>query len=242
MATLYGANVVRDGLVLHLDAANVKSYPGSGTTWYDLSGNNRHITFYSSGGTTYDSLSPSAPNTTIENVRQFNFDGVNDWGYFNDQFVLPSSCTVSAWVKLTDSGVNGLFSHCSGGPVGVRFGITSGKLQYYYYSGGWLEKNSISTVNDGNWKYITFAKNTTELKMYINSVLDSTYTVPEQSFNMRCIGSGWGPCNSDSYGAGTDNYSQVFAGTIGEFITYSKQLSVEEIQQNFNATRGRFGI
>ena len=39
MAFRYSPKIVTDGLVLSVDAANKKSYPGSGTTWYDLSGN-----------------------------------------------------------------------------------------------------------------------------------------------------------------------------------------------------------
>jgi hypothetical protein len=53
MATLYGANVVTDGLVLHLDAANVKSYLGSGTVWKDLSGKGHNGTLIN--GAAYNS-------------------------------------------------------------------------------------------------------------------------------------------------------------------------------------------
>lgn len=242
MGIAYNTSIVRDGLVLHLDAANVKSYPGSGTAWRDLSPTKRDVTFYGLGGTTYTNNPPLAPNSTIENVRQFNFDGVNDWGYFSNQFTIPSISSVSAWVKLTDSGVNGILSHCSGGPVGVRYGISSGKMEYYYYSGGWVSTVSNSTVNNNTWKNVVFAKYNTDLKMYINGILDSTVIVPSQSFNIQCIGSGWGPCESNSYGAGTDTYAQVFAGSIGNILIHEKQLSANEVRHNFNALRGRYGV
>ena len=243
MSLHHNPRIVTEDLMFCLDAANVKSLPDSGAIWYDISKNNRHVTLYSTGGTTYSTTTPTAPSSSVENVKQIDFDGVNDWGYFNDQFLLPSSCTVSAWVKLTDSGTNGIFSHCSGGPVGVRFGVTSGKMQYYYYSGSWLQKTSTSaSINNGSWHNIVFAKNTADLKMYVDNELDSTHTVPEQSFYMRCIASGWGPCNSDSYGAGTDNYGQVFAGSIGAIMVHSRQLTTDEISQNFNTHRRRYGI
>src|SRR6056300_111169 len=55
MALAYNSRIVRDGLVLHLDAANVKSYPGSGSTWFDLSGNGNNFTL---AGVDYISAEP----------------------------------------------------------------------------------------------------------------------------------------------------------------------------------------
>ena len=65
MSTRYNPSIVRDGLVLYFDAANTKSYPGSGTTWYDLSGNERHGTLI------------NEPTFQSHNLGCFQFDGTN---------------------------------------------------------------------------------------------------------------------------------------------------------------------
>ena len=66
-----GPDIIEDGLVLHLDAADRNSYPLSGDTWYDLSGNDNHVTLYNSP--TYSSL----------NGGTLSFDGTNDYGFVN---------------------------------------------------------------------------------------------------------------------------------------------------------------
>jgi len=67
MGITYNTSIVRNGLVLHLDAANRKSYPGTGTTWTDLSGLNNNGTL--TNGVSYQSVNQGA----------FNFDGIDDF-------------------------------------------------------------------------------------------------------------------------------------------------------------------
>ena len=67
MSLGHGATIVRDGLVLYLDAANEKSYPGSGTTWYDLSGNGNDVTLINN------------PTYSTNNNGSFIFDGVDEY-------------------------------------------------------------------------------------------------------------------------------------------------------------------
>ena len=77
--------------------------------------------------------------------------------------------------------------------------------------------------------------------MYINGVQDfSTTLTGSVTTSLSSIGSKWGPCNSDSYGAGTDAYGTVFNGTIANIMIYTKQLTSAEVTQNYNALKGRF--
>jgi hypothetical protein len=243
MGIAYNTSIVRNGLVLHLDAANVKSYPGSGTAWNDLSGNSRNATMYNAGGTTYTNNPAGAPSYTQSNSGEFTFDGINDWGKFT-QFTFTSNISVSTWIKTSSSSSSkGIISNCSGGPVYLVYGITDGKMWYYYYTTSWQTATSNAFINDNNWKNLVWTKTGTTMKMYINSVLDSTITLTgDRSGIMNSIGCGWGPCNSDSYGAGTDNYGQVFPGTISSILAHNRELSASEVSQNFNALRGRYGI
>jgi hypothetical protein len=66
----HSPSIVRDGLVLYLDAANPKSYPGSGTTWFDLKG-------------TSNSTLSNGPTFVNSNKGYFSFDGVNDYTQIN---------------------------------------------------------------------------------------------------------------------------------------------------------------
>lgn len=236
--------LVTDSLMLFLDAGREFSYGGSGATWTDLSGNGRHVTMYNAGGTTY-STSPSGPPPFTEaTLGEFTFDGTNDFGKMT-QFVITSTTSVTAWVKtsLNSATRKGIFSHCNGGPVGMCYSIVNGKMLFYYYHTAWKTVEGTTTVTDGTWKNLVWTTNGTALKMYINGVEDKSATLDAaQTYNMNCIGSEWGPCNSDSYGAGQDSYGSAFNGSIAMIMVHSKTLSAAEVTQNFTNTRRRFGI
>lgn len=233
--------IITDQLSVYLDAGIKSSYSG-GSTWKDLSGNSRNVTLYSLGGTTYSATMPIAPTFNTERKGHFDFDGINDWGIFASQFTLSGTHSVCVWAKSTStSSDKGLLSHCSGGPVNVRYGMSAGKMQYYYYSGAWQNVVGTNNINDGTWKNLVWTKTGTALKMYTNAVLDSSHTlIASITENIRSIGVGWGPCNSISYGAGTDSYGQVFPGSIGCIMIYNKELSLSEIESNYNNMKNRF--
>lgn len=237
-----GSRIVTDELQLFLDAGNIKSYPKSGATWGDISKNNRSVTFYNAGGTTYSSNPAGAPTYSTGNNGTFTLDGVNDWGKFS-QFTIGSAVTVSIWLKTSNAGGGGLLSHCSGGPVNIGYQISGGKMHYQYYNASWQNVTGTSTISDGTWKNCVWAKTGTSMLMYINGVLDATLTLTgDISGPLCCVGSLWGPCNSDSYGAGTDSYGSVYSGDIGLVLIHGYRLSASEVLQNYNATKGRFGL
>lgn len=239
-----GPQITTRNLALFLDAADTINYPTSGgAIWYDSSGNNRHVTFYNAGGTTYSAVSPGPPTRATSAVGEFTFDGVNDWGRMASTISVGSDVTVSAWIKQTDTLDRGLLSHCNGGPVGLGYGINAGKMHYKYYTTSWQTTSGTTSVNDGNWKNLVWAKTGTTMVMYINGVQDfSTTLTGDKSSTLVSIGSYWGPCNSEGYGPGTDGYGSVFAGTLGSMMIHTAYLSATEVQQNFNALRGRFAI
>lgn len=236
--------LVTDQLQLFYDAARSFSYGGSGATWKDLSGNARNCTLYNAGGVTYNAV-PAGPPTFDTNASRgvFTFDGTNDWGKFAD-FTFGSSVSVTAWVKTTTtSGLKGVISHCSGGPVYLVYGASGTKMTYYYYTTSWQDIQGTSNINDGNWKNLVWTKSGTNLVMYINGTQDFTTTLAQdRTGSMNCIGTGWGPCNSDSYGAGQDGYTYVWPGSIAMIMVHSKQLSATEVLQNYNNTKRRFGL
>jgi hypothetical protein len=227
----YGPRVVTDGLVLALDAADVSSYPGSGTTWTDLSGNGNNGTLVNGVGYSGGSLV---------------FDGVNDYVNLGDKFSITQG-TIDFWIKLNvtiDSSSTGInyrpfgksdmfecrFNNTTAfpdaGPVGnmgFDFGISTGPLI-----------SNQTTWLGGTWYNIVFNWNssTNISNLYVQSILDNTSTAPSIT----------GQTGNFSIGASRGGSLGFMNGSISSFKIYNKALTASEIQQNFNALRGRFGI
>ena len=106
MSTRYNPSIVRDGLVLYFDAANTKSYPGSGTTWYDLSGNERHGTLI------------NEPTFQSHNLGCFQFDGTND----RVSFVSTYAKSICFWGRLSSgfADLAALVAKTAGGDGALR--------------------------------------------------------------------------------------------------------------------------
>jgi hypothetical protein len=92
MGIAYNSRVVVEGLVLALDAGNLKSYPGTGTTWTDLSGNGNNGTLTNMDG----------GNLNSANGGSFTFDGSNEYTQLPTTTLLRASATISSWINITD--------------------------------------------------------------------------------------------------------------------------------------------
>lgn len=235
MGIAYNTSIVRDGLVLHLDAANIKSYPGSGTVWKDLSGLGNHGTLVN--GPVYN----SANNGSIL------FDGVND------QVIIPHSnslapsaaITLSAWVNTdwqTTSSVRIISKTESGGwqlsinddPAGARVGMTIHIGGVYRYAT--VPKTSIASgyhniVGSFDGRFINLFVDATQV---VNIDLVSTLALTYAYNNQFIVGA-----EASSSGPANTNYINA---SISNVQIYSRALSAAEIKQNFEALRGRYGI
>jgi len=228
MAILYGANVVRDGLVLALDAANPKSYPGSGTTWYDLSENGNHGT---NSGSTYSST----------NNGYFSFDNTDDVVTIpNSTSLNPTAgLTIESWVNFDTNSADFIFEK---GNVNTQFSLFSHGSDIVFrtkHSGdtGYHTQNpsktSVGVVN-GQWHHIVGSWNGSTKRIYIDGVLKNS-----ASKSGALVTTTPGAAVGRFGGTSTGYY---FGGGIAKVAVYSRGITAEEIQQNFNATRGRFGI
>jgi hypothetical protein len=218
-ATLGPSKSITSGLVLYLDAANLTSYPGTGTTWTDLSGNNNNGTL--TNGPTFNSA----------NGGSIVFDGVDDYvNCGNNNSSKLTSGTVNVWMKTTSTSVayQGIVTKA------LNYGIYNygGNLLLYDWGTG-ADRNSGISISNGNWRFITLRFSSNSLNnatVYINGVLVYTTTMYKTSdiYNL-------------GIGTGGDG-SQPLPGTIGVVQIYNKVLSATEILQNYNATKGRFGL
>jgi hypothetical protein len=209
--------VITTGLVFYVDAGNTSSYPGTGTTWSDLSGNARNFTL--TNGPIYNSGSGG----------YFAFDGVNDFAQ-GPSLNVGTGFTIECWVQTTTTATDcfigqspsrGIYfgSRPSGG---VKLGI-SGQFDV-----PWGFVLSTSNINTGNWVYCSSTYDGANVKVYVNSSLERT-TAKTGYYNAATIRIG------DS-GAG-----EYLIGNISIARLYNTVLTGTEIVQNYNAQKSRYG-
>jgi hypothetical protein len=222
-----GPRVVTDGLVLYLDAANTKSYPGTGTTWGDISrgGNNGTLV----NGPTFDS----------GNGGSIIFDGVDDYA----NIPIPS---VNSYNTITICGFIKWLSYGSDMFLGMTtYDVwTAGNCLGFNNGASNVIGINAATVTSlgllGNWRYYTFVMNKSGLlstnKIYINGVSVGPLTavvnldgnIPGFNTNLRLC----------SWNNGGYNGNMQY----GNLQVYNRELSPQEILQNFNAQKSRFGL
>jgi hypothetical protein len=217
MAVNYNCgSIVTNGLVLALDAANPKSYPGSGTTWTDLSGNGNNGTLVNSP--TYSNL----------NGGNFNFDEIDD--YVNcGQILNNSAYTKIAWFRPESSTQNIV----SGSQGNTAFWMNNTSTTLFSgHNGAWttISYSPGDMLNEWWCGAVTF-NTSTGWVMYLNGGQVNTNT-------STTAPTGNGTIRIGAHAAG----SNLFDGDIPYVQLYNRALTAQEIQQNFNATRSRFSI
>lgn len=225
MSLGHGASVVRDGLVLHLDAANAKSYPGSGTVWKDLSSNNINFTLV--GTPSYNASG------------YFTFNGVDQYATRSGLAHNPdnNNSSFGIWFRplSTPTTNKPVWSDSYGPELGVWINQNNTVRTYVYGASAGI------TVPNGTWVNIVF----TFFSPAANSGLSyqhSTYVNGEllQSDRTGTVGNG---LNDNPMQIGRDNGTDIYSNIdVSIFNQYNKRLTAAEIRQNFEATRGRFGI
>jgi len=219
--------LVTNGLVLLLDANNTNSYPGTGTTWFDLSGINNNGTL--TNGASYNSASGGS----------IVFDGVNDYvGSFPTQISGVGSKTICAFIYPTTTSRAGICGiRGAGDGTGWVFTInrtSSGNLTYFHTTGTTVEVSAGISINNWVQVCVTYSTVTSTVILYKNgyqvgSTVTSVSSIVSSTFN-GVIG------DEDS------TITTPFKGNISNLQIYNRSLSATEILQNFQATRTRFGV
>lgn len=223
---------VEDGLIFYVDAAENSSYPGSGTTWYDISGFDRDTTLVN--GPTY-----SASNGGI-----IQFDGVDDrvlTANFNPNITTK---TLVTWVKLNDvnqqgSGVLGAGYSGSGTFDAITYNEGDGN-GWGFGSDGFARTfwTNVKETSSDTWVMITavYQVGTNGYKMYRNDQLIGQGTESVLTLNQGdCIFYlGW-----RTLFAGT--YFGPLNGSVGVGMIYNRALSAAEVEINFDYFKARYG-
>ena len=237
MGAYSGPNGIEDGLVLCLDAGNPKSYTGSGTTWTDLSGNGNTGTLVNGVG--YNS----------SNGGSLSFDGVNDRVAINASSYTNLSSgnfTITSWFYIpTSVDTTNLYYWL------IAIGTSAGSSNTWYlrvWRSGIAPGCLFTRINDiillgtdgnlvasypgdyykasGRWTYFTFVENSGTSYYYMNGVQTGSASTPSIPSGNNYITIGDGVPNS--------NFSN--------FSIYNRALTAAEVQQNYNATRSRYGV
>ena len=216
--------VVTSGLTLYLDAGNPLSYNGSGTTWYDMNGSVTNGTLVS--GVTFDS------GTTKSMI----FDGINDYVALGSFFTY-NYFTISLWVNpgVTQIQYADIFDNNHTG--NRNFVLQQNILNTNQYS--FICLNAVNNsetpkfyLTANMWTHLTLVWNNDKASFYINGVLSGTGNSANPiSYNTTSLLIG-------NWNGGGRNWN----GKIGNFLVYNRVLSQQEITQNFNSQRTRFGV
>jgi hypothetical protein len=230
----YNPKIVTDGMVLCLDAANTKSYSGSGTAWNDVSGNGRNFTWVSTP--TY-ALEGTIPYFTTLGNRctgpASNSFGINNTSGYTIFLIMKQNALVAtSTFKFYGSGGfgRGIFSHCTWSDDNI-----------YFDQGGCCNADTRTAVASGGsqtWNIWTFRRLTgsSTRSIHKNGVTLTTNTNAAADINLSSTAVDL--ASSDEYGGNSSTWN----ARLNNFTVYNRGLTDIEIQQNFNALRGRFGI
>ena len=219
----YNSSIVTSGLVLCLDAGSPRSYPGSGTIWSSVSGN-------VATGTLTNGVTYSSTNTGI-----LVFDGIDD--RVNVVNSIPSLSNLTIELFLRTSVVDGtqnifldqFFSlRYEISPITNKFNIHLGNGSSWAYT----TLPSTTTVVANTWYQTAWTWNGSTAVMYVNGVAENSLSSGAFSSTTGNI----------TLGQHTPDVSYAWAGSMGSVKIYNTALTSDQVLQNFNAQRGRYGI
>jgi hypothetical protein len=228
-----GPKIVTNGLALCLDAGNSKSYPGSGSTWYDLSGNGRNFTWYTNPSFTSGSIpyfSTLGNRCTGPASNSFGID--NTSGYTIFIACMQNTLVATSAFNFYGSGTynRGIFAHLTWSNDGVYFdqgGCCNGDTRTYASSGGSQTWNIWTLRRLTNSSTRTISKNGNTLA--INAATAADINLNATNVDLA---------SSSQYGGNSSTWN----ARLQSFAVYNRGLSDAEILTNYNALKGRFGL
>lgn len=238
-----GPRIVTDGLVMYLDAANPKSYPGIGVVWNDLSKNGNNGTLIN--GPTFDS----------GNGGSIVFDGMNDYVNLNNSLAnsIKNTSTVSVWLYRTtifntSNGFSQAFFNVYKNDSNRGLIYFSADVGYGGRIGSLLVDNGTITgrvytqqnIWNVGWYNIVATRESLNYKIYVNGV-DMPLTVVANNANKSYHEDPTQTILGAAFFSSLNHYAFIPA-YIQQVSIYDKVLNSQEILQNYNATKSRFGL
>ena len=225
MGLAHSPRIVTDGLVLCLDAANTKSYPGSGTTWTDISGKG------------YDGTLTNGPTFSSNYGGNIVLDGSNDFvtGVHNSELNLRNDVTVECWFRRTGGTSNWVRifgkGNSSNRTYGLWYHVNSNYFLYQRYGPSNINVMPTISVVLNEWYHMVGTSSGSTHTLYLNGVKVGTGSL-SQTFHS----------STDPYKVGSFDGSYHHIGDVSNCRIYNRGLSEAEVKQNYNAHKGRFGL
>ena len=218
MACHGGPDIVEDNLISCLDAANTKSYTGTGATWSDISGNGNNGTLQNS------------PTHTSDNGGTFNFDNGSSQYVECGDVISMTAYTKSVWFRPETAATNNIISGPNNSHV-LYMGSTNDTLKAGH-QGTW---NRVSyTLPSGNmlnqwWNGVVTWNSSTGWVLYLNG--DQVDTDSDTT----------GPDNAETF-IGKYSTGYYFDGDIAQVLIYDRVITAAEVKQNFDSLKRRYGL
>lgn len=251
MAINYNPRIVTNGLITYLDAANKKSYPGSGSTWYDLSGNGNHATTYNvtytstyngsfnfandtssyialSSNIDYNVLAAGQNFTVMFGIQKLYY-GLYGNSYGDSEIIIGASTGYQSGWRIID---------LNGGTPGSAFTgthlIAFGSPDYIPSIGNGRTNRLI--VKDSNATNTPVICGFSQARNNVSGMINNNFYSTNSFVAYISTGTSKGFISYTGYGVG------AFAGLMTFVCIYDRALSNDELQQTFNAVRGRHGV
>lgn len=223
--------IVTGGLVAYYDAGNKKSYSGSGATWIDLTKNKKNTTLY------------NVPSFSSLNGGYLTFNGSNQYGLIgisNDPTFLfgSSDFSIELWcyvAAFSGSNIQTVINNYGSTTTGwnIQLNCVNTNNVRFSYGDATIILTGNNTISAGQWTHIAITRIGTSTNIWINGKSSTSGT------NSTNISSG----ATLTIAKGSTGATQYFNGNLSLLRIYSnKGLSSSEILQNYNATKGRFGL
>lgn len=234
MGTSYNPKIITNGLILNLDAANRKSYPTTGASWTDLTTNKINCTLYNS------------PTFSSSNVGYLTFNGTNQYAQIpvNSSYSFSTSFTLGCWFYANSNGIDStleIFHKRNNAPTYVSYGISwrlptgssnNNLFSRVGFTDGTVSDLNSSTLSVSGWYYGVQTYNGSSHILYINGLPNVSGSVSKTIKD-----DGIAPTIASFNGS-----SEFFSGRVSICQLYNRALTAFEILQNYNATKGRFGL
>ena len=222
-----GPTVVTNGLVLSLDAGDRNSYVSGSTTWFDLAGTNNGIL---TNGPTFNTGSGGS----------IVFDGVDDYVVVTSGStsvnIGTGDMSVSMWVRQTQFfGINAFFYSIGSNQTGF-YGLGSASNGAPFFAttpgGGINIQGSAGSITANNWCNLVGTRTSGVIRLYLNGVQVGTPVTSSGIFNTT----------NARIATNADASSEKLQGNAASLMIYTTGLTAQEVQQNYNALKGRFGL
>lgn len=236
MGLNHSPKIVTDNLSMYIDVTNTKSYPGSGTSWFDL-GPNKLV---------FESAGTQTPLETVSNVKSFGFNGSGYWqcstGASSVDF--GGDCTLLMWIRSEDISVRKTVFEKAGTiyqsyeqEIAVTWETAENFSWYSRYNT--YDFGVTTSIALNTWALVgikmSSGKSTTARTGFY-SINGNPWTSDYTSRSSTALTAAGALRIGSGYAGAVDN------GNIASVMCYNKMLNDAEIQQNFKALRGRFGL